>query len=117
MSVADRWIASRLEQLTFDVQDLLINYQLGEAGRRIYEFLWSEYCDWYIESSKVVLNADDEQAKAATRQTLVFALERSLRLLHPFMPFVTEELWQHLPHAGDSIMVASWPVRRSRSHR
>ncbi len=110
MSVADRWILSRLEQLTADVQDLLINYQLGEAGRRIYEFLWSEYCDWYIESSKVVLNADDEEAKAAARQTLVFALERSLRLLHPFMPFVTEELWQHLPHTGESIMVAPWPV-------
>ncbi len=110
MSVADRWIVSRLEQLTFDVQDLMINYQLGEAGRRIYEFLWSEYCDWYIESTKVVLNGDDEHGKATARQTLVYALERSLRLLHPFMPFVTEELWQHFPHEGESIMVAPWPV-------
>ncbi len=110
MTLADRWIMSRLEQLTADIQDLMINYQLGEAGRRIYEFLWSEYCDWYIESTKVVLNADDTDAKQAAQQTLVYVLERSLRLLHPFMPFVTEELWQHLPHSGDSIMVAPWPV-------
>ncbi len=110
MTLADRWITSRLEQLVADVQDLLINYQLGEAGRRIYEFLWSEYCDWYIESTKVVLNGEDAEAKATARQTLVTVLERALRLLHPFMPFVTEELWQHLPHAGESIMTAPWPV-------
>ncbi len=110
MTLADRWIVSRLQQLTADVQDLLINYQLGEAGRRIYEFLWSEYCDWYIESTKVVLNGEDSPSKEAARQTLVYVLERSLRLLHPFMPFVTEELWQHLPHTGDSIMVAPWPL-------
>ncbi len=109
-TLADRWITSRLEELTADIQDLMINYQLGEAGRRLYDFLWSEYCDWYIESTKVVLNGEDAAAKAAAQQTLVHVLERSLRLLHPFMPFVTEELWQHLPHGGDSIMVAPWPV-------
>ncbi|HEX7101758.1 MAG TPA: valine--tRNA ligase, partial [Nitrolancea sp.] len=108
-TLADRWILSKLETLTADVDDLIANFQLGEAGRRIYEFLWSEYCDWYIESTKVVLNGDDEAKQAAARQTLVYVLERSLRLLHPFMPFLTEELWQHLPHAGDSIMVAPWP--------
>ncbi len=117
MTLADRWITSRLEQLTADVQDLLINYQLGEAGRRLYEFLWSEYCDWYIESTKVVLNSEDEGAKAAARQTLVYVLERAFRLLHPFMPFVTEELWQHLPHSGESIMVAPWPVADEVAHR
>src|SRR6185437_3158245 len=91
MTLADRWILSKLERLTADVEDLLTNYQLGEAGRRIYEFLWSEYCDWYIESTKVVLNGEDETTKAAAQQTLVYVLERSLRLLHPFMPFLTEE--------------------------
>jgi valyl-tRNA synthetase len=109
MTLADRWILSKVERLTADIEDLFANYQLGEAGRRIYEFLWSEYCDWYIESTKVVLNGDDEAARAAARQTLVYVLERSLRLLHPFMPFLTEELWQHLPHAGESIMIADWP--------
>ena len=109
MTLADRWILSKLERLTADIEDLFANYQLGEAGRRIYEFLWSEYCDWYIESTKVVLNGEDEAAKTTARQTLVYILERSLRLLHPFMPFLTEELWQHLPHSGDSIMVAPWP--------
>mgnify|MGYP001058650605 CR=1 FL=1 len=108
-TLADRWILSKLETLTADVDDLIANFQLGEAGRRIYEFLWSEYCDWYIESTKVVLNGTDEAQKAAARQTLVYTLERSLRLLHPFMPFLTEELWQHLPHAGESIMIAPWP--------
>jgi valyl-tRNA synthetase len=108
-TLADRWILSKLESLTADVDDLIANFQLGEAGRRIYEFLWSEYCDWYIESTKVVLNGDDAAKQTAARQTLVYVLERSLRLLHPFMPFLTEELWQHLPHAGDSIMIAPWP--------
>ena len=109
MTLADRWILSKLEQLTADIDSLFVNYQLGEAGRRIYEFLWSEYCDWYIESTKVVLNGEDEAAKTTARQSLVYILERALRLLHPFMPFLTEELWQHLPHAGDSIMIAPWP--------
>ncbi|HEX3722061.1 MAG TPA: valine--tRNA ligase [Nitrolancea sp.] len=110
MTLSDLWILSKLERLTSDIEELFANYQLGEAGRRIYEFLWSEYCDWYIESTKVVLNGDDEAAKATTRQTLAYVLERSLRLLHPFMPFLTEELWQHMPHAGESIMIADWPV-------
>ncbi|HVB63483.1 MAG TPA: class I tRNA ligase family protein, partial [Nitrolancea sp.] len=109
MTLADRWILSKLERLTADIEDLFANYQLGEAGRRIYEFLWSEYCDWYIESTKVVLNGEDEATRTTARQTLVYILERSLRLLHPFMPFLTEELWQHLPHSGDSIMIAPWP--------
>ncbi|HLI50345.1 MAG TPA: class I tRNA ligase family protein, partial [Thermomicrobiaceae bacterium] len=108
-SLADRWIMSRLESVTQEVNELLRDFQLGEAGRRLYDFLWGEYCDWYIEASKVVLNSEDEDGKTAARQTLVYVLERSLRLLHPFMPFLTEELWQHLPHQGRSIMVAPWP--------
>ncbi|HET9016993.1 MAG TPA: valine--tRNA ligase [Thermomicrobiaceae bacterium] len=109
LSLADRWILSQLATVTADVTQLLEAFQLGEAGRRLYEFLWSEYCDWYIEATKVALNGADPAAQAAARHTLAYVLERSLRLLHPLMPFVTEELWQHLPHAGESIMVAPWP--------
>ena len=112
-TLPDRWILSRLSALNADVTQLLEAFQFGEAGRRLYEFLWSEYCDWYIEATKVALNSGDAAAQAAARQTLAYVLERSLRLLHPVMPYVTEELWQHLPHAGDSIMVAPWPTADS----
>jgi len=105
----DRWILSRHNRLIGEVNRLMEGYQFGEAGRQIYEFLWGEYCDWYIEASKVALYGDDERAKERTRHVLVYVLERTLRLLHPFMPFVTEEIWQHLPHEGESIMVAPWP--------
>ncbi len=107
-SLADRWILSRLQRVTESVTDLMERYQFHEAGHLLYEFLWSEFCDWYIEASKVAINAGGERAQAA-RQTLAYVLERALRLLHPFMPFVTEELWQRLPHAGESVMVAPWP--------
>ncbi len=110
MSLADRWVLSRLQRVTGEVTDLMERYQFHEAGRQLYEFLWSEFCDWYIEASKVALAADGARAQAA-RQTLATVLEQALRLLHPFMPFVTEELWQRLPHAGDSVMVAHWPAR------
>ncbi len=108
MSLADRWILSRLERVTTEVTDQLERYQFHEAGHLLYDFLWSQFCDWYIEASKVAINAGGPGARAA-RQTLAYVLERALRLLHPFMPFVTEELWQRLPHAGESIMVAPWP--------
>jgi valyl-tRNA synthetase len=109
LSLADRWILSRLDTVTVENGELMERLDFGEAGRRLYDFIWSEYCDWYIEASKVVLNGDDATARAAAQQTLVYSLERSLRLLHPFMPFLTEELWQHLPQHGDSIMIANWP--------
>jgi valyl-tRNA synthetase len=110
MTLADRWIISHIEAVTEEVTDLLEAFQMGEAGRRLYSFVWSEYADWYIEASKVALKNGDAATQAAARQTLAYVLERSLRLLHPFMPFVTEELWQHLPHTGESIMVAPWPI-------
>jgi len=105
----DRWILSRHNRLISEVNRLMKGYQFGEAGRQIYEFLWGEYCDWYIEASKVALYGDDEKAKERTRHVLVYVLERTLRLLHPFMPFVTEEIWQHLPHEGESLIIAPWP--------
>jgi valyl-tRNA synthetase len=112
LGLADRWILSRYEGVRREVQRLVEQWQLGEAGRQLYEFLWSEYCDWYIEAAKVRLGEGSAAEAAATRQVLAFVLERSLRLLHPFMPFVTEAIWQNLPGmaAGErSLMAVRWP--------
>ncbi len=115
MNAADRWILSRYHRLVDEVQRLIEAYNLGEAGRQIYGFLWGEYCDWYIEMTKVRLKSDaagnDATAAAAdsARQVLVYVLEGTLRLLHPYMPFVTEAIWQYLPHRGEALIVARLP--------
>jgi len=109
LRLEDRWILSRHNRLISEVTRLLDSYQFGEAGKQIYEFLWSEFADWFIEASKVRLYWKDEAAKGTARDVLVYVFDRSLRLLHPFMPFVTEEMWQHLPHRGESLMMAPWP--------
>ncbi len=108
LTTTDRWIMSRLDGVTASSTNLMTTYQFGEAARQIQDFIWSELCDWYIEAVKVRLRGTEEE-RAAVAQTLAFVLERSVRLLHPFMPFVTEALWQALPHTGDSVMVAAWP--------
>jgi valyl-tRNA synthetase len=95
LSLADRWILSRYHRLCQDVDRLMEGYNFGEAGRQIHDFLWSEFADWYVEAAKVQLEGDAAQQQA-TRATLFTVLEGSLRLLHPFMPFVTEEVWQYL---------------------
>jgi valyl-tRNA synthetase len=110
-NVEDRWIISRLNRTVENVGRLMDDYQFGEAQRQIHDFLWGEYCDWYIEFAKIRLQAGDNAPQAV----LVQVLETSLRLLHPFMPFLTEELWQHLKKVsrgikGDSIMVAAYPA-------
>ncbi len=107
MALADRWIVSRLHTLEADVTRLLEGYLLGEAGRQIYDFLWGDLADWYIEAAKPRLQGSDAPV---VRQTLAYTLERALRLLHPFMPFITETIWQRLPHGGDALIVAPWPV-------
>jgi len=114
--LADRWIASRINRLIADMTGLFDAFQYGEAGRRINDCLWGEYCDWYIEACKIRLSGNDPAAKAAAQATLVMALETSLRLLHPYMPFVTEEIWQHLKSAwpggrewGEALMIRPWP--------
>ena len=104
----DRWIISRFHLLVGKTTRLVEAYQLGEAGRQMYDFLWGEYCDWYIEMSKTRLRAGGQSADDA-RQVLVYVLDGCLRLLHPYMPFVTEAIWQYLPHAGEALIVASWP--------
>ena len=109
LALADRWILSRLERVTQEATRLLENYLFGEAGRQINDFIWSELCDWYIEAAKVRLREGDE-SRAVVAQTLAYTIERSLRLLHPFMPFITEALWQQVPHQGKTIMMAPWPV-------
>ena len=115
-TLADRWIQSRAQRLTADVTRLIDDFQFGEAGRQIYDFLWGEYADWYIEITKARLYGDDPAAAATARQVLVTVLEQVLRLLHPFMPFVTETIWQNLKTAwgasewGEALMIAPWPA-------
>jgi valyl-tRNA synthetase len=109
LSLPERWILSRHNRLITDVTRLIDRYQFGEAGRQLYEFLWGEFCDWFIEISKVPLYGDDRTAAQRAQAVLVYVLERTLRLLHPFMPFVTEETWQHLPHDGEALIITAWP--------
>ncbi len=109
LSLPSRWIISRLMRLVANVQYLFDIYQYGEAGRQIYEFLWSEFADWFIEMSKHPLYEGDAAAKSETQRTLVAVLDTALRLLHPFMPFFTEEIWSYIPHEGKALILARWP--------
>jgi valyl-tRNA synthetase len=108
LHLADRWILSRLETVNADIDRLLEAHLYGEAGRQLREFVWSEFCDWYIEAAKVRLRTTAEEQHQVA-QTLAHALERIMRMLHPFMPFATEAMWQALPHNGESVMIAPWP--------
>ena len=109
-SVADRWIKSRLTETTAQVRKAIDTYRFNDAASAVYQFLWHEYCDWYLEIAKRSLyQPQSPEAKAVTQRTLVETLETTLRLLHPFMPFISEELWQRLPHKGESIMIAPFP--------
>ncbi len=107
-SLVDRWIVSRTNAVIAETSSLLESYQFLEAGRGLRDFIWSELCDWYIEAAKVRLRGTEAE-KQQVAQTLAWVLDRSLRLMHPFMPFATESMWQAIPHAGESIMIASWP--------
>ena len=110
LDLADRWILSRLNAVTRGVGDLLAGYRFNDAASLLYQFLWHEYCDWYVEIVKTRLAAPQAEAEKRTgRILLARVLEQALRLLHPIMPFITEEIWQRLPHDGESIMVAPWP--------
>lgn len=116
LKLADRYILSRLAATVSEVTLKLEAYEFAEAGKAIYEFFWNDFCDWYIELSKVSLYAEGESAadaRVVTKRTLRTVLDQALRLLHPFMPFVTEEIWQTMPHDGETIMRAPWPSVRS----
>ncbi len=112
LTLADRWILSRLAGLIETLDGYFEEYDFSEACRAIYEFFWSDFCDWYVELSKLRLYGDEEAGKRTARYVLWTVLEQALRLLHPFMPFITEEIWQRLPHEGESIVVAPWPAPR-----
>ncbi|OFT80427.1 valine--tRNA ligase [Granulicatella sp. HMSC30F09] len=109
-TLADKWILTRLNQTIGKVTELFEKFEFGEAGRLLYRFIWDDFCDWYIEMSKETLAGDDETAKLTTRSILVYVLDNTLRLLHPIMPFVTEEIWQSVPHVGESLVVATYPT-------
>ncbi|WRP05453.1 valine--tRNA ligase [Rossellomorea aquimaris] len=109
-SVADKWILTRLNETIETVTRLADRYEFGEVGRVLYNFIWDDFCDWYIEMAKLPLYGEDEAAKKTTRSILAHVLDNTMRLLHPFMPFITEEIWQNLPHQGESITVAAWPT-------
>ena len=110
LDMSDKWVLSCLNQVARDMTDNLDKYELGLAGAKIYDFIWDVYCDWYIEIAKARLNGGDEAQADAARKVLVYVLDKALKLLHPFMPFVTEELYQSLPGSAESIMNQSWPV-------
>ena len=109
-TVADRWILTRLNETIEKVTSLFDQFEFGEAGRQLYNFMWDDFCDWYIEMSKEILYGEDEEAKQTTKSILVYVLDQTLRLLHPIMPFVTEEIWAKIPHTGESLVVADYPM-------
>ncbi len=110
LALEDKWILSLFNKLTKEVTDNLDKFELGIAVQKLYDFIWDVFCDWYIEISKIRLNSDDEKAAQTARDMLVYIMSNTLKLLHPFMPFITEEIWQTLPHDGESIMISEWPV-------
>ena len=110
LALEDKWILSLFNTLTKEVTDNLDKFELGIAVQKLYDFIWDIFCDWYIEISKIRLNSGDEKAAQTARDMLVYIMSNTLKLLHPFMPFITEEIWQTLPHNGESIMISDWPV-------
>ena len=105
LAVEDEWIVSKVNTLAKDVTDNLEKYELGIAIQKLYDFIWDVFCDWYIEIAKIRLQGDDEKAKDTAKSVLVYVLTDILKLLHPFMPFITEEIYQSIPHDCESIMI------------
>ncbi len=110
LEIADKWVLSKLNTLIAEVTENLEKYELGVAVQKVYDFIWDTYCDWYIELTKARLYSEDADRKQTAIQVLVYVLDQILRLLHPFMPFITEEIWQSIPHGGDALIVAQWPA-------
>ena len=109
----DKWILTKLNDLIGDVTENLDRYELGVAAAKLYDFIWDTYCDWYIELTKSRLYGENEASKRTAQQVLVYVLDQFLRLLHPFMPFITEEIWQAIPHEGETLICAQWPAYRA----
>ena len=112
LETADKWILSKLNTLITDVTENMDKYEMGIAVQKIYDFIWDSYCDWYIELTKSRLYGEDEQSKLSAQKVLLYVLDQILRLMHPFMPFITEEIWQAIPHQGEALIVAQWPKYR-----
>ena len=112
----DKWVLSKLNTLVKEVTENLDAYEIGVASAKVYDFLWDTYCDWYIELTKTRLNGNDEQAKLTAQNVLCYVLTELLKLLHPFMPFITEEIFQALPHTGDFLMTSEWPKYQDALH-
>ena len=110
LEIADKWVLSKLNTLISEVTENMEHYELGIAVQKIYDFIWDTYCDWYIELTKARLYSEEADRKQTALQVLVYVLDQTLRLLHPFMPYITEEIWQSLPHEGKALIVAKWPV-------
>lgn len=111
--LADKWILSRLNDTVRDVTRLFDSFEFGEAGRALYNFIWNDFCDWYIEMAKENLTGEDEKLKKNTQRILRYVLDQILRLMHPIMPFVTEKIWLSMPHDGASLVVAEYPVEHT----
>ena len=108
LSIEDKWIISLYNKLVRDVTESLDKFELGLAVQKLYDFIWDIFCDWYIELAKIRLNGEDKEAKETVKAVLIYVMSGTLKLLHPFMPFITEEIWQTLPHDGETIMLSPW---------
>ena len=109
LELEDKWILSKLNSVIPEVTENMEKFELGVAAQKVYDFIWDSYCDWYIELTKARLQGEDEEAKRNAQQVLCHVLTETLKLLHPFMPYITEEIWQALPHEGDYLMLQKWP--------
>ena len=109
LEMEDKWILSKLNRVIPEITENMDKYELGVAAQKVYDFIWDDYCDWYIELTKSRLQGEDQQAKENAQKVLCYVLTDILKLLHPFMPFLTEEIWQALPHDGDFLMLQKWP--------
>ena len=109
LEIEDKWALTKLNTLIKEVTENMDAYELGVASAKVYDFIWDTYCDWYIELTKARLYGENEKSKLAAQKVLVYVLDQFLRLLHPFMPFITEEIWQAIPHEGKFLMLADWP--------
>ena len=109
LEIEDKWVLTKLNTLIKEVTENMDAYELGVASAKVYDFIWDTYSDWYIELTKARLYGENEKSKLAAQKVLVYVLDQFLRLLHPFMPFITEEIWQAIPHEGQFLMLADWP--------
>ena len=110
LATEDKWILSAFNRVAKEVNENLEKFELGIAAQKLYDFLWDQFCDWFIEIAKIRLTSDDEQAAQEVRQVLVWVMTRTLAMLHPFMPYITEEIWQTMPHDGEALIVDAYPV-------